>query len=90
MSFHKRHQLTVKDYVNKGSQQIYTQTGEQITLTSVEYDNNLCKEYIVNYKPFSFKRWLVWMTIFNIVGYLFKLHTQVITVDRIPDLFLYI
>ncbi|KAK2156475.1 hypothetical protein LSH36_212g00054 [Paralvinella palmiformis] len=76
MAIHKCWQLTNKDDVNKGSQQVHTQTGELITLTSIEYDPNLCKEYIVNYKRFSFKRWFIWMIIFNIVGYLLKLHTQ--------------
>ena len=67
----------------KGITPCHTQTGEEISLTTIHHDDYLCKEFIISYKPFSLRRWLIWMVIFNILGYLLELHTQVVCLQLV-------
>ncbi|ELT96583.1 hypothetical protein CAPTEDRAFT_219860 [Capitella teleta] len=53
-----------------------TQYGEDIELHVIEHHPDICLEFVVTSTKFSIKTWIVWTTVFNILGFAFKLHLQ--------------
>ena len=56
------------------------QYGGLLSLQIRCYDNNNCKEFTVTAPNFSVTKWLLLTVVFNILGYAFELHRQVIGV----------
>ncbi len=55
-----------------------TQFGGQVLFQVANNDDELCKEFTVSSPRFCFGKWMLWTTIFNSLGYLMGLHSQVI------------
>ena len=62
---------------NSKSMMEETQYCETIEITEKMYDRNSCVEYVVSSPKFSFKRWLILTAIFNALGILLDLQSQV-------------
>ena len=62
--------------VAKGTTIERTLSGDHVIFQIVHH-NMWCKEFVVSAPPFSYKKWVLWAAIFNIVGYFLKLHKQV-------------
>ena len=54
-----------------------TVTGRNIRLEVIHHDSNSCCEFVVSSPKFSFPKWLCLTALFNAMGFLFNLHSQV-------------
>ncbi len=54
-----------------------THFGGSLLFKEIAHDRRCCMEYVVTSPKFSFKRWLLLTTVFNIIGFILNLHTQV-------------
>ena len=54
------------------------QNGQIIYLHMVQHSDSICQEIIVRNQGFCFKRWILWTSILNIIGYILDLHLQVL------------
>ena len=54
-----------------------TQTGSDILFEHIIHCGQQCQEFVVASPGFRLKSWILMTVIFNIVGFLLELHTQV-------------
>ena len=67
--------MTEKSYFEQSEHK--TQQRSVVSLHKVTHNDQLCCEYIVESEKFSYKKWLIWVAVFNIFGFIVNLHTQV-------------
>lgn len=54
-----------------------TVSGQEIRLEVIEHDKDICQEFVIHSASFCYKSWMMWTLIFNILGFMMQLHTQV-------------